>query len=471
MWGLDRLRKKTMRGLEGQKLRGFSTGENVYGYKSQPVGELRINKKGQPKYDGMVQKIYHEEADVVKWIYDEFIQGKSISKIVQELNNKKTPTRKRLSGGWNTSTVSRILKNEKYTGKWVWRKGKNVRDPMTGRMKVVPRAEKEWLSFFREDLVIIDEELWGKAQKRWEAVAGAFPIKKSAKSGKKQKSYVHSSPTHLLAGLMKCDACGGAIVLISGKGSGYYGCYNAKRKTCENKLLVPRKRVEKVIISELRAKILTGQNLEYVYKKLEKVVQKGLNRVPEDMKRKKGEYDKVMREVQNYLNYIKAGNFSNAVSEALSAAEARGDMLECEVKSLEFQRGHAFKSPPKEWVDNRLERFYETLEKNTTASALALKGVLGEIRMEAVTEEVFDPETIIRGGDPSTRPSASLRMTRGEASDSLRMTKPYYVAHTKIQTLALLDDENKGSNWYQWRRRRDSNPGSREGQRFSRPPH
>ncbi|MCK4786551.1 MAG: hypothetical protein KAV87_22520, partial [Desulfobacteraceae bacterium] len=25
--------------------------------------------------------------------------------------------------------------------------------------------------------------------------------------------------------------------------------------------------------------------------------------------------------------------------------------------------------------------------------------------------------------------------------------KPYYVAHTKIQTLALLDDKYKGSNW------------------------
>ena len=51
---LDDLRKKTMRGLEGQKIRGFSTGENVYGYHTQPVGELKLNKKGQPKYEGMV---------------------------------------------------------------------------------------------------------------------------------------------------------------------------------------------------------------------------------------------------------------------------------------------------------------------------------------------------------------------------------------------------------------------------------
>src|SRR5579862_8692487 len=54
---LDDLKKKTMRGLEGQKLRGYSTGESVYGYKSHPVGELRLNKKGQPKYEGKMHKI------------------------------------------------------------------------------------------------------------------------------------------------------------------------------------------------------------------------------------------------------------------------------------------------------------------------------------------------------------------------------------------------------------------------------
>jgi len=31
-----------MRGLEGQKLRGFSTGETVYGYYTKPVGELKL---------------------------------------------------------------------------------------------------------------------------------------------------------------------------------------------------------------------------------------------------------------------------------------------------------------------------------------------------------------------------------------------------------------------------------------------
>ena len=154
---LDDLRKKTMRGLEGQKLRGFSAGENVYGYSTQPVGELKINKKGQAKYEGMVHKINPEEADIVRRIYKEFIEGKSISKIAKRLNQDRIPTKRGYTGGWNTSSISRILKNEKYMGLWIWRKSKNVRDPLTGKRKQVLRPKEEHLSIFKKELAIVDK--------------------------------------------------------------------------------------------------------------------------------------------------------------------------------------------------------------------------------------------------------------------------------------------------------------------------
>ena len=40
-------------------------------------------------------------------------------------------------------------------------------------------------------------------------------------------------------------------------------------------------------------------------------------------------------------------------------------------------------------------------------------------------------------------------------NESLIQEKPYYIAHSKIQTLALLGDGTKGSNWLQMRRRWD----------------
>src|SRR5436853_6664159 len=73
------------------------------------------------------------------------------------------------------------------------------------------------------------------------------------------------------------------------------------------------------------------------------------------------------------------------------------------------------------------------LGKNTKASALALKEILGKVELEAITSQC-----VIENG-------------------KIIEMKPFYMVYTNIQTLALLD-ENKGSNWLQWRRRWDSNP-------------
>lgn len=261
---------------------------------------------------------------------------------------------------------------------------------------------------------------------------GTWPVSKKKKAYYQQKSYVHTSPTHIFSGLMKCKSCEGAIVLIGGKGSGYYGCYNSKRKSCSNTLLVPRKRLEQAIIAELKEKILTVENLDYVYKNVEKLAASGFNEVPELVQKKRLQCEKIQKEIQNYLNFVRVGNLSKAVSEALTDAEKRNEELKQEMESLEFQKENSFKAPPKEWVNHRLENLRETLNQNTVFSALALKELLSPIALEPILDRESDFYQL--------------------PVEEERKFKPYYVAHTKIRTLALLDEGHKGSNWYQWRR-------------------
>ncbi len=433
---LDDLRKKTMRGLEGQKLRGFSAGEKVYGFFSKPVGEIRLNRKGQAKYEGMVHKINPDEAEIIKRIFKEFVEGKSVNKIAAQLNEEKVPTKKGMTGGWNISTISGILKNQKYIGIWNWRKWKNVRDPITGKKKKVSRPENEIIPIFREDLVIIDKELWDKAKKRLDEVRAPWPGNSKRPHSYRPKNYVQTNPVHLFSGLMRCNVCGGAIVLMSGKGTGYYGCFNAGRKTCRNTLLVPRKKIEKTIITFLGETIFTVENLEYIYKNVEKIAAEGLNEVPEQLEKKKAQIEKIRQEIRNYLNFVKMGNFSKSVSEALTDAENRNEGLQREIEGLEFQQGNTFKAPPNEWINHRLKGLRETFSKDTSLSALALKELLSPIMMEPVMSAEEDLYGVgIASG--ASRPR----------NDGLKF-KPYYMAHTKIQTLALLDEQYKGSNWY-----------------------
>ena len=64
-------------------------------------------------------------------------------------------------------------------------------------------------------------------------------------------------------------------------------------------------------------------------------------------------------------------------------------------------------------------------KKNTKSSALALKDLLGTIEMEPIQSNI-----IIENGN-------------------LIGQKPYYIAYCNIETLTLLDNENKGANWLQ----------------------
>ena len=57
-----------------------------------------------------------------------------------------------------------------------------------------------------------------------------------------------------------------------------------------------------------------------------------MNEVPIEVKQKKAQMEKIQTELQNLLNFIKAGNFSKLVSEAIVDAEGRQENLKSEMK-------------------------------------------------------------------------------------------------------------------------------------------
>lgn len=110
--------------------------------------------------------------------------GKAVTKIAKELNDEKVPTKVKLKGGWNVSTVSRILKDEKYIGRFIWNRMTTVKDPMTGKTKQVDRPKEEWVVHERPDIRIISGEEWVAAQARWKEIDGVFPRKKGRRASR-----------------------------------------------------------------------------------------------------------------------------------------------------------------------------------------------------------------------------------------------------------------------------------------------
>lgn len=249
---LTDLRKKTLRGQIGQKQRGFTVGESTFGYRSIPIGALRMDKKGRQRPEGYRMVVEPREAAVVLRVFREFAEGRSESMIVRRLNEQGVAGRRR-SKGWSASTVHRLLRNQKYMGRWIWNRSQTRRDPKTGRRRQFPKAESEWLVSTDESLRIVPKELWDLVQKRLAEVEKSWPAKKGRQGFQTQTaSWVAEYPAELLSGGMVCGVCGAGISKVSGKSGGYYGCFGAVRGKCENRLLVRRTLAERIILASVR---------------------------------------------------------------------------------------------------------------------------------------------------------------------------------------------------------------------------
>ena len=115
------------------------------------------------------------------------------------------------------------------------------------------------------------------------------------------------------------------------------------------------------------------------------------------------------------------------LARALVETERRVEALREELEALSRSQRKVFQTPPVEWIEERLSRVKEVLERRTEQSALLLRNVLGTIRLEP------------RKGD---------------------VGRPCYLAKTSIDCTALLEPPpgaeatDGGSNSLrQWRRR------------------
>ena len=131
-----KIAERTMRGKLERARAGKlpqGTGKGIYGYRY----DVKAGRRG----------VVDEQADTVRTIFEQFVTSASCSRIAKELNDKGVPA---FSGGiWHPLTVRRILQNETYTGRTVYRrtrveKRRDLRNGRNGR-HVRPQPETEWI--------------------------------------------------------------------------------------------------------------------------------------------------------------------------------------------------------------------------------------------------------------------------------------------------------------------------------------
>lgn len=267
------LSQKIRRGNNESRRKGNLTGGTIpYGYKNE-------NKKAV---------IVPEEAEIVRYIYEQYSIGVYVKDIIAELNSKGL-----LHKGkpFAKNTVYGILGNERYSG--IYRHNGEVFD------NIYPQ--------------IVPQETFEKVRKKVNA----------NKFGKRSEHI-----TYLLKDKIKCGYCGKSIIGENGTSKNgerkyYYTCCGRKKKTTDCKKQAIRKDVlEKIILDNVIEQIQKANNLDYIIS--------GIMREQERRAQANIVLSLLLKEqrqtenaIQNIMTAIENGGTTNTVMKRMRELEAR----------------------------------------------------------------------------------------------------------------------------------------------------
>lgn len=218
-----RLSGEVMRGMTEKAMRGGFQAKPPFGYKSVPGSN--------------VPEVVPEEADVVRRVFEMYLNGSSAFDISRELTSCGVVTR--FGNSFQRSTINYMLTNAFYCGIVRW----NVR---SNDSKRTFKDESEWITAEGEHEPIIDKDTFNRVQEKYVERKAIAPKRKP-----------NSSYAHYLSGLIHCSSCGSVLVSSRGKNTNgkFYGGFNCN-SYAKGACLVSHS------ISHLKAEAAIKQSLE-----------------------------------------------------------------------------------------------------------------------------------------------------------------------------------------------------------------
>lgn len=277
----ENLAEDIRRGMLDNAMQCKVNGSLPYGYKRGEDGHFEV---------------IPAEAEIVKYVYDQFIHGIPFSEMSEYLNGKGLRTRRGYL--WNKSSYYPILKNEAYIGVY---KYSSVRIE-GGVPPIISRSTYE----------------------------AAQMLLKQRKTHRKGESY-------LLSGKLYCGRCNAPMTGVSatgemGKVYYYYCCRNHRHGQC-GMPVISKDDIENKVADIVRERILVPEFIEQLADALMEY-QASLNvNAERDLIRE--ELSQTKKQISNILTAIERGIYSDSVANRLLELETRQKQLGEQLTALE----------------------------------------------------------------------------------------------------------------------------------------
>ena len=261
------------------------------------------------------------EAEAVKIIYEMFADGYGYDRIINCLNDQGYTTKKGLM--FRKNSLYEILRNEKYTGVFVF----NKIAPMTN-------GSKNHYAYNPLDKVIrieggcpqiIDKELFDK-------------VKEIRTRNKRNTGSYHGKEFYLLTGKVFCGVCSrrlqGNMRYCKRNGTKFvsYRC-DSHRSECDNKEY-QRDYLDSFVTDLIVEKLLNRSALRKAVSHLNKYIKqynKGFSTIHDKIYK---EYSKVQKNLNNLTQAVEKGIFTKNIIERAEQLEADRSRLESQLHSI-----------------------------------------------------------------------------------------------------------------------------------------
>lgn len=336
---LKDLAQKTKRGQMGALNAGRIPGGKSYGYKATAEKGVFI--------------IDDDEAETVRYIFNEYVKGHSALTIARRLNNNNVPAPR--GGYWNASTINGnpkrgngIICNELYKGMLVFNRQSFAKNPKTGKRTARLNPENQWLRKEAPHMAIISEDIWNKANER-----RATPHKNPQQARRAK---------NIFSGLIKCACCGETMTVVNTK---RYGCYGYKTKgICDNNKTLLIADVEKRVLESLKKNMLQPHLIKIFISEFHAELTRLQDRENSNKLKKQRYLQEIEKRLTGYYKAIEDGFYNPTIKESITKLENEKGKITFEINKKDNSKviNIHHKNASKLYQD-KIDALYDSLHK------------------------------------------------------------------------------------------------------------
>lgn len=245
-------------------------------------------------------------APIVRNIFKEYSEGKTVPEIVNELNDKGLRTLKNTK--FTRNSLYSMLKNDKYIGVYTYKDEVRIEGGVPA---------------------IIDKEIFAKVQQMM-------------KSNRKAPYRAWHRAEYLLTDKLFCGRCGSKMIGESGTGKSgqkynYYACTGRKREHICDKKAVPQDIIENKVINYVLKILYDDTVLDFIADTVWEYYQ-SQHTDDETKKALQLKLSEVETATRNIMKAIEAGIFNDATKKRMDELDIQKAEIESELAGIELQQ-------------------------------------------------------------------------------------------------------------------------------------